>query len=45
MVVVGKKAEQKEPPPEADSPPAKGTGNQEPGETPEVGEGKEAEQP
>ena len=38
MVVVGKKAEEKEPPPEADSPPAKGTGNQEPGETGEAGE-------
>ena len=38
MVVVGKKAEEKEPPPEADSPPAKGTGNQEPGEEPEAGE-------
>jgi len=42
MVVVGKKAEQKEPPPEADSPPAKGTGNQEPGGTPEAGEGNPA---
>jgi molecular chaperone GrpE len=42
MVVVGKKAEQKEPSPEADSPPAKGTGNQEPGEKPEAGEGNPA---
>jgi molecular chaperone GrpE len=42
MVVVGKKAEQREPPPEADSPPAKGTGNQEQGERPEAGEDKSA---
>jgi hypothetical protein len=42
MVVVGKKAEQKEPPPEADSPPAKGTGNQEQGERTEEGEDKSA---
>jgi hypothetical protein len=37
-VVVGRKAEQKGSPPEADSPPANGTGNQEPGEEPEAGE-------